>query len=253
MIRTNLSELSVEDNIAVLTIDNGSKNLLTEPEFADREKLLDWLDANPQIGALIITGKGRHFSHGADVSRFNDADMEELSRKLENARALLRTIEKLPIITAAAINGGCFGGGLEIALSCQFRIASPSSFLGLPEIMHGVVPGMGGMERLYRLLGKEKALKMILCGEMIGAKAALDMGLITKISSSRNSFDETKDFVKELLSGKTLTQIHAIVDTINLASEGVLDPSKGKFEAVLEEASSNDKKLIRTYSERIRA
>ena len=237
MLRTNLSELYAEDNIAVLTIDNGPKNLLTEPEFADRKKLLGWLDENPQVGALIITGKGRHFSHGADVSLFGESDSSELSEKLENARELLRTIEKLPIITAAAINGGCFGGGLEIALSCQFRIASPSAFLGLPEIMHGVVPGMGGMERLYRLLGKEKALQMILCGEMIGAKEALDMGLVTKLSENRNSFDETKAFVKELLSGKSLTQIHAIIDTINLASDGVTDPSKGKFEAALAEAS----------------
>ena len=93
------------------------------------------------------------------------------------------------------------------------------------------------MERLYRLLGKEKALQMILCGEMIGAKEALDMGLVTKLSENRNSFDETKAFVKELLNGKSLTQIHAIIDTINLASDGVTDPSKGKFEAALAEAS----------------
>lgn len=237
MFRTNLSELYAEDNIAVLTIDNGPKNLLTEPEFADRKELLDWLDKNPQIGALIITGKGRHFSHGADVSLFGSSDTAQLSRKLENARELLRTIERLPIITAAAVNGGCFGGGLEIALSCQFRIASPSAFLGLPEIMHGVVPGMGGMERLYRLLGKEKALRMILCGEMIGAKEAYDMGLVTKLSENKNSFEETKSFVKELLSGKSLTQIHAIVNTVNLAAEGAEDPSKGKFEAALAEAS----------------
>lgn len=253
MFRTNLSELYAEDNIAVLTLDNGPKNLLTEPEFADRKELLGWLDENPQIGALVITGKGRHFSHGADVSRFQDADTAELSKKLENARELLRTIEKLPIITAAAINGGCFGGGLEIALSCQFRIASPSAFLGLPEIMHGVVPGMGGMERLYRLLGKEKALQMILCGDMISAKDALDMGMVTKLSENRNPLEETITFVKELMNGKSLTQIRAIVDTINLASEGVEDPSKGKFEEVLEEAFGNEKKLMRTYSERIRA
>ena len=237
MLKSNLSELCAEDNIAVLTIDNGPKNLISEPEFIDRKMLLGWLDENPQVGALIITGKGRHFSHGADVSLFGEADGTELSEKLENARELLRTIEKLPIITAAAINGGCFGGGLEIALSCQFRIASPSAFLGLPEIMHGVVPGMGGMERLYRLLGKEKALGMILRGEMIGSKEAMELGLITKLSENKNCFDETVSFVKELLSGKSLTQIHAIIDTINLAAEGVTDPSKGKFEAALAEAS----------------
>ena len=234
--RSNISELNAEDNIAVLTIDNGPKNLLTEPEFIDRRELLDWLDKNPQVGALVIVGKGRHFSHGADVSLFGSENGNALSEKLENARELLRTIEKLPIITAAAINGGCFGGGLEIALSCQFRIASPSAFLGLPEIMHGVIPGMGGIERLYRLLGKEKALKMILCGEMISAKDALAAGLVTKLSEEKNSFGETMDLVRELLNGKSKLQISSIIETMNLAGEGVEDPSKGNFEAVISEA-----------------
>ena len=233
---SNLSELHAEDNIAVLTIDNGPKNLLTEPEFIDQRELLGWLDENPQVGALVIVGKGRHFSHGADVSLFGSEDTSALTEKLEKARELLRTIEKLPLVTAAAINGGCFGGGLEIALSCQFRIASPSAFLGLPEIMHGVVPGMGGIERLYRLLGKEKALQMILCGEMISAKDALAAGLVTKLSENKNSFDETMAFVRELLSGKTLTQIRAITETMTRAEEGAEDPSKGMFEKTLAEA-----------------
>ncbi|MBR1822963.1 MAG: enoyl-CoA hydratase/isomerase family protein [Ruminococcus sp.] len=233
---SNLSELHAEDNIAVLTIDNGPKNLLSEPEFIDRRELLDWLDENPQIGALVIRGKGRHFSHGADVSLFGTTDTEILSKKLESARELLRTIEKLPVITVAAVNGGCFGGGLEVALSCQFRIASPKALLGLTEIMHGVVPGMGGMERLYRLLGKEKALQMVLQGEMISASDALSLGLVTKLSEGKDSFDEAVAFVKELMEGKSLTQIHAIIDTMNLAAEGVTDPSKGKFEACLAEA-----------------
>jgi enoyl-CoA hydratase len=235
--RSNLSELIAEDNIAILTIDNGPKNLLTEPEFIDREELLGWLDENPQIGALVIVGKGRHFSHGADVSLFGSEGTDVLSEKLERARELLRTIEKLPIITAAAINGGCFGGGLEIALSCQFRVASPAAFLGLPEIMHGVVPGMGGMERLYRLLGREKALQMILAGEMIPSKDALDIGLVTKLSQDKNALDETVAFVKELLSGKSLAQIHAIIETFNRADAGETDPSKGQFEKTLEAKS----------------
>lgn len=233
---SNLSELHAEDNIAVLTIDNGPKNLLSEPEFIDRRELLSWLDKNPRTGALVIVGKGRHFSHGADVSLFGTSETSVLSEKLEKARELLRTIEELPIVTAAAINGGCFGGGLEVALSCQFRIASPKALLGLTEIMHGVVPGMGGMERLYRLLGKEKALQMILGGEMINAQDALSMGLVTKITEQKDAFDETMSFVKELISGKSLAQINGIVGTVNRASQGAADPSKGCFEAALAEA-----------------
>lgn len=224
------------DNIAVLTIDNGPKNLLSEPEFIDRRELLSWLDENPQTRALVIAGKGRHFSHGADVSRFGTTESSALSEKLESARELLRTIEDLPIVTAAAVNGGCFGGGLEVALSCQFRIASPKALLGLTEIMHGVVPGMGGMERLYRLLGKEKALQMILQGEMINAQDALAMGLVTKVTEQKDAFEETMSFVKELISGKSMAQINGIVNTINRAAHGVEDPSKGCFEAALAEA-----------------
>ncbi|HQM00619.1 MAG TPA: enoyl-CoA hydratase/isomerase family protein [Ruminococcus flavefaciens] len=233
---SNLSELHAVDNIAVLTIDNGPKNLLSEPEFIDRRELLSWLDENPQTRALVIAGKGRHFSHGADVSRFGTTESSALSEKLESARELLRTIEDLPIVTAAAVNGGCFGGGLEVALSCQFRIASPKALLGLTEIMHGVVPGMGGMERLYRLLGKEKALQMILQGEMINAQDALAMGLVTKVTEQKDAFEETMSFVKELISGKSMAQINGIVNTINRAAHGVEDPSKGCFEAALAEA-----------------
>ena len=237
MLRSNFSELCAEDNIAVLTIDNGPKNLLTEPEFIDRKELLDWLDANPQVGALVITGRGKHFSHGADVSLFGSAEGSGLSQKLENARELLRTIERLPIVTAAAINGGCFGGGLEIAMSCQFRIASPKSRLGLTEVMHGVVPGMGGMEKLCRIVGKEKAIRMILGCEMLSAESALEAGLITKISDEKDSLEETKAFVKDLLEGKSITQIKAVIDTITRGLAGEEDPSKGRFEETLAEVS----------------
>lgn len=129
MVRSNISVLDkYSERIAVLTIENGSKNLLSEPEFIRQDVLMEWLEDNSEIQALIITGAGRHFSHGADVSQFADGNIEEISEKLSKARSLLNAVENLPILTAAAINGGCFGGGLEIALSCNFRICSPKLF-----------------------------------------------------------------------------------------------------------------------------
>ncbi len=168
------------ERIAVLTLENGSKNLLSEPEFIQQNVLIDWLAENPKVQALIVTGSGRHFSHGADVSKFANGNIEEISQKLDKAKALLNAIENLPILTAAAINGGCFGGGLEIALSCNFRVCSPKAFLGLPEIMHGVIPGIGGFERFVRLLGKEKALQLCLSGEIMTAQTALKKVLSQK-------------------------------------------------------------------------
>ena len=237
--KSNLSELHAENQIAVLTIDNGAKNLLTEPEFINREELLVWLEQHPQTEALVITGKGRHFSHGADTSLFDTENSSQLSEKLERASALLRTIETLPIVTASAINGGCFGGGLEIALSCQFRICSPSAFLGLPEVTLGVVPGMGGMERLARLLGREKALQMILGGTILSAKDALDAGLVTRITQNKNALEETMQFVSELIQDKSPAQIHAVLETLRLAEHGAQDPSKGMFEKTLAERSKS--------------
>lgn len=233
-IRSGISELHAEDRIAVLTIDNGKKNLLTEPEFIDREELLVWLENNPQTEALVITGKGRHFSHGADVSQFS-GNTAGLSEKLESARELLRTIEGLPIVTAAAINGGCFGGGLEIALSCHFRLCSPSAFLGLTEIMHGVVPGMGGMERMMRLIGREKALRLILGGEILSAEDALSTGIVTAVTAEKDALPETIRFVSELISDKSRTQIKAVLETFCRAEKGVKDPSAGMFESTLAE------------------
>ena len=229
MLNSNLSELYADDNIAVLTIDNGPKNLLTEPEFIDRKTLLDWLDKHQQVGGLVITGKGKHFSHGADVSLFGASDEKALSHKLEAGRELLRTIEELPIITAAAINGGCFGGGLEVAMSCHFRIASPKSRLGLTEVMHGVIPGMDGIEKLIR---------MIFGCEMLSAESALETGLITKISEDKDSLAETISFVKELISGKSMAQINGIIGTICRAEAGIKDPSKGCFEKALSEVNA---------------
>ncbi|MDD6279388.1 MAG: enoyl-CoA hydratase/isomerase family protein [Oscillospiraceae bacterium] len=235
-ITSNISTLYAEDNIAVLTLENGAKNLLTEPEFIEKNILVSFLNKHPEVNALVIRGKGRHFSHGADVSLFSEeSTRDDISEKLEKARELLRTIERLPVLTVAAINGGCFGGGLEIALSCQFRIASPKAYLGLTEIIHGVVPGMGGMERLQRLLGRQTALRMCMNGEMITAQKAMECGLITAVSNEKDAFPESMEFVRSLAEGKSNLQIACILETMNNALDGAEDPSKGQFERVLAE------------------
>ncbi|WP_024856552.1 enoyl-CoA hydratase/isomerase family protein [Ruminococcus albus] len=231
-----LSEIHSEGSIAVLTIENGAKNLISEPEFIEREILLEWLEENPQTKALVITGKGRHFSHGADVSLFDADKVRNISEKLKKGRELLNTIERLPIVTVAAVNGGCFGGGLEIAMSCRFRIASAKARLGLTEVMHGVVPGMGGIERLSRIIGTEKALQMILQGEMLSADKALSIGLVTKVTEEKDALPEAMRFAEDIVSSVSVTQINAVINTMNRSFDGEPDPSFGAFEAALEEA-----------------
>jgi len=235
-ISSGISKLEINGSTAVLTIENGKKNLLTEPEFIELDVLRNAVESNPQLTSFVITGAGRHFSHGADVSLFDSEEAgSSTNAKLERSKELLSYIENLPMVTAAAINGGCFGGGLEIALSCQFRICSKSAVLGLPEIMHGVIPGMCGIERLTRLVGKRKAVSMILSGEMITASDAYEIGIVDKISEDKNCLEETVRYVTGLTEGKSALQIRAITGIANAAAGGSAENhSAGIFEKLLE-------------------
>lgn len=240
MIQSKISTICIDEksSTAVITIENGKKNLLTEPEFIETDVLVDFINNNPELRGLIITGAGRHFSHGADISEFNSqADIAVISEKLKSARKLLRTIERLPIITVAAINGGCFGGGFEIALSCNFRICSKNAFLGLPEIMHGVIPGMCGTERLTCLIGREKALSMILNGEIISAETALERGIVSHVTDSKNCLKDALDFIAGLTENKTPLQIRCILEAMNTVHDNFTD-SPENFELVLSELTA---------------
>lgn len=104
--------------------------------------------------------------------------------------------------------------------------------------MHGVIPGMGGIERSVKLLGKEKALQLCLCGEMMTAQTALEKGLVTKITEQKNAFEETVGFLSELLKGKSDLQINSIVQTVNRTIQGISDPSGDSFAKVLKEVQS---------------
>ncbi len=230
IISSGISKLKITGTTALLTIENGKKNLITEPEFINADLLRDTLENNPQVTSLVITGAGRHFSHGADVSLFgSDNDISQIDNNLEKAKKLLRFIEELPIVTAAAINGGCFGGGLEIALSCQFRICSKGAVFGLPEVMHGVIPGMCGIERLTKLVGKSKAISMVLSGEMISSSDAKDIGLVNVISEEKDCLEETIKYVSDLTYGKTVMQIKSIISIVNLSAGISANASEGVF------------------------
>ncbi|MBE6852587.1 MAG: enoyl-CoA hydratase/isomerase family protein [Ruminococcus sp.] len=241
-ITSNISTLEINNDIAVITIENGKQNLLSIPEFIELDVLSESLRKNPQVKALIITGSGRNFSYGADVSLFDTEDGSSLiGERLYKARKLLNYIEQLPIVTAAAINGGCFGGGLEVALSCQFRIASKKSILGLPETSIGVIPGMSGIERLTRLIGKNKAIAMVLSGEMLSSSDAFERGIVDMLSEDKNSFEDTVKFVRSLTDDRTAAQIRAVTEIANRASDSVLpDISDDSFVKILSERAKNE-------------
>lgn len=187
------------ENIGVLRLHNGRDNLVDHAVFLDLTELKQWLQQNSFQG-LIITGNGRNFSKGANVERikgYKDCP-EILEEELNEGKKILSYIEELPLITVAAIEGACFGAGLEIALSCNYRLASESALFSFPEVTLGLLPGFGGTIRLPKLIGQRAAKKLILSGDMINAQEALRLGLVDEIAGKKEAFLKAVELVEGL-------------------------------------------------------
>jgi len=187
-----------EGRILTLTLDRPPKNELTDDLLDILERALDGHDKDTDL--VIFTGNGRTFSHGFDLGLLSSwADARECGQKLERANAVFRRISDLEKPTLAAINGPCFGGGLELALACDFRLCVEKARLGLPELSRGVLPGLGGIHRLIPLLGKAKALEMIVLGDLISAEEALRLNLVNRIYPREAFMAQVRSFAKTLL------------------------------------------------------
>ena len=169
---------SRQGGIAVATLDNPPVNALSAALRADLNDALARAMADPSVTALVIAAKGRAFIAGADISEFGKPPVPPILPDL------LAAIENAPKPVVAAIEGVALGGGLEVALACHARVASPAAKLGLPEVKLGLIPGAGGTQRLPRLIGAAAAFPMMLSGEPIPAQKALALGLVDKLVDS---------------------------------------------------------------------
>jgi 3-hydroxyacyl-CoA dehydrogenase len=163
------------DGVAVITIDNPPVNAMKHEVRAGLLDLISKAAGDPDISAVVIACAGRTFVAGADITEFGRPPRQP------TAIAVIEAIEACSKPVIAALHGTPLGGGLELALGCHFRVAAPGTRLGLPEIKLGIIPGAGGTQRLPRLVGMEKAMAMILSGEPIPAREALDAGLVDEI------------------------------------------------------------------------
>ena len=206
------------DNIAVLTVDNPPVNPLSDGVRTGLFESITKAEEDDSVEGVVLTGKGRAFIAGADISEFggnsDGIGLNEVFNKLEFC--------KKPLV--AAINGIALGGGLETALCCNYRIAANSAFVGLPEVNLGLLPGGGGTQRLPRLAGPSDALKMMLTGSHIPAKRALDMGIIDQIVE--NVVEESIEFAK------------------NIAQKDIKHPKVRDLNEKMLEARGNDKVLL---------
>jgi enoyl-CoA hydratase len=171
-----------ESGVVVLTVDRQEKLNALSPRVVEEigQSLLEVEAEAPR--AIVITGAGeRSFAAGADVEEMRDMSPLEAKRFAETANAALALLDKSPVPTIAAINGYALGGGCELALACDIRVAAEDAELGLPEVGLGILPGMGGTQRLPRLVGPGFAKELIFTGRRVSAEEALSIGLVNRV------------------------------------------------------------------------
>ncbi|MFZ2648661.1 MAG: enoyl-CoA hydratase-related protein [Burkholderiaceae bacterium] len=175
-------EISRIDEFALIRLNRPQAlNALSFALLQDLARALDEVAAG-DARALLITGAGeKAFCAGADIAELAGRSLMETKRGTELGQATFAKLERLPMASVAVINGYAFGGGLELALACTFRLATPNARLGLPEIKLGLIPGYGGTQRLPRAVGEARALEMILTGKPIDAPTALAWGLVSRV------------------------------------------------------------------------
>jgi enoyl-CoA hydratase len=174
---------ALENGIFTITINRPDKlNALNGQVFKDLDKALDDVYTNNDIKSVIITGAGpKAFVAGADISEFNGLTLEQGKAMAKSGQDTFFRIERSPKPIVACVNGFALGGGCELAMSCHFRIASDNAKFGQPEVNLGLLPGYGGTQRLVQLVGKGRAMELLLSAVMIDANTALQFGLVNYV------------------------------------------------------------------------
>jgi enoyl-CoA hydratase len=170
------------DEFALLTLNRPQAlNALNAALLDELAEALDW-GAASGARALLITGAGeRAFCAGADIAELSGRSVPRVKADSARGQALFRRLDRCPLASVAVVNGYAFGGGLELAMACTFRVATANARLGLPEIKLGVIPGYGGTQRLPRLVGEARALELVMTGRAIDAEEALRIGLVNRV------------------------------------------------------------------------
>ena len=176
--------ISIEEKIATVTINRPTKlNALNKKTINDLQKAFKLLGKNNDVRVIVLTGSGeKAFVAGADISEFANYTIEEgTALAADGQEKLFDFIENLKKPVIAAVNGFALGGGLELAMACHFRIASDNAKMGLPEVSLGLIPGYGGTQRLPQLIGKGRAMEMIMTAGMLNAEEAKQYGLVNHV------------------------------------------------------------------------
>lgn len=214
--------LEVADGVGVIRLARPPANVLGTPEAEGLVAAAREARGRDDVRAVVVTG-GDRFSGGADLAELaaaGPAEAAAISRALGDAIA---AIEELPFVTIAAIEGFALGGGLELALGCDLRIAADTAALGLPEVTLGIMPGAGGTQRLPRAVGYDRARELVLTGRRIDAAEALSLGLVHRVAPAGTALDVALDLARGFAAGPT----RALAAAKGALRGSRSDPSRG--------------------------
>ncbi len=207
--------LEIKDEIGRVTIDYPPQNYLPGPEFMPIEDLRSWISRN-NLKGLILSGTGRHFSAGARLEDiFSMSNGEAMATEMKKGKDLLEFIANLNIPVIAAIQGACFGGGLEIALSAHIRISNAKALFAFPEVNHNLMPGLGGTLKITTQIPSFDSLMMVLGGDMVSAEEALAMKIVDQITPDPEEY--AFSLLKKMTEDRPMKVIQYVMQAIHNA------------------------------------
>ncbi|WP_421775028.1 enoyl-CoA hydratase/isomerase family protein [Gracilimonas sp.] len=209
-----------ESGICTLTINRPDKlNALNNQVLDELDEAIDAIKENYQVKSLVITGAGeKAFVAGADIKELSSLDPVSGEKVSKKGQDIFQKIEDLTIPVIAAVNGYALGGGCELAMACHMRIAFEKAAFGLPEVSLGLIPGYGGTQRLTRLVGRGKALELIMTGRQIKADEAFEIGLVNQVTE-HSVVDEAKSMLSKIMKQGPLAIKNAILAVQDADSE----------------------------------
>ncbi|MGQ0738620.1 MAG: enoyl-CoA hydratase/isomerase family protein [Bacteroidota bacterium] len=223
---------TLDNGILTITINRPDKlNALNREVLTDLNKVLDEIESNPEIRSVIITGAGpKAFVAGADISEFSGLNKEQAMAMAKRGQDSFARIENSSKPIVAAVNGFALGGGCELAMSCHFRVASENAKFSQPEVNLGLIPGYGGTQRLVQLIGKGKAMELLMSAHMIDASEAKQLGLVNYVTTAETLLEHTKKIL-ELINSKAPLAVAGSIKAAN----AVFDESKDGYALEIEE------------------
>jgi enoyl-CoA hydratase len=214
--------LHVADRVATITVNRPDKlNALNDRVIAELGDAIDSARGNADVGGVILTGAGRAFVAGADIAELEQHGAVSARALAERGQRVFERFENSPKPTIAAVNGFALGGGCELAMACHIRLASESAKFGQPEVKLGLLPGYGGTQRLPRLVGRGRALQLLLTGELIDAAEAYRIGLVNRVVPAAELMDAARAMLQTMLTNAPLALAQCIA-AVNHGADATL-------------------------------